>query len=729
MLRTLIILLGLLSSSSAYSQTSYTFIGNGNWSDTLNWLNQSVPPRSLPKGAQVIIDPAGNGVCILDVLQTMDNSQILVQPNKKLIINGDLVINWREVNSNVHVIDSSKLNLTSDSAMLSQGIYQFTSADTIPLISIDDIIVGPTNEGYLRKVTGVTYFNRYSFTSLFSVLLTTVQANLEDVFKKGKFNFDLQVDNSMQGSPGNALSYNFPATTLYQNGPLSIILNNGNITLDPNWHFDFDFANSTLKHFEVSCRNAGLSSNFQVTVAASQAVTLANQEVSLKHFSKSFTKLVPVVYGIPVPVVVVIDIDLVCKYSADINGSISKSFVFNSTNTLDLGVKYETSQWQPIYNFNSDNTATALPTAGDAHSVINVSVGPRISFKLYKVAGPYLSVDLAGQANGNIAIPSLDWDFSIEGWLKTELGANAAIFGHTLFNYSHEWETDRLILYDTPDSIAKISGDNQTGTANQVLAQPVKVRILDSENSPQANVPVYFSVTAGGGSVQNASMLSDNDGYAQTAWTLGAQQGIQTIAVTAKKADGSLLNNAAVNFTAGIANQDSTFIDARDGQVYQFKHIGSQVWMTQNLNYAAPNSWCYNDNPTNCSTYGRLYDWNTAVTVAPPAGWHLPSDAEWLTLINFLGGQNIAGGPMKDTTLWFPPNTGATNGSGFKGLPAGLRDNTGAFMNIGYVSQFWTSTGIDAISAWFRGLAYNIITVPRYAYYKSGGFPVRCVRN
>jgi len=124
-------------------------------------------------------------------------------------------------------------------------------------------------------------------------------------------------------------------------------------------------------------------------------------------------------------------------------------------------------------------------------------------------------------------------------------------------------------------------------------------------------VPVNFTVTAGGGSVHAARVFSNADGYAQTLWQLGSQFGIQYLEVKAKKADGTLIKNAPIEFASTIQS-DSTFTDSRDGQVYPYKTIGTQVWMTKNLNYAAAGSWCFN-----CGTYGRLYDWNTAIAAAP----------------------------------------------------------------------------------------------------------------
>jgi uncharacterized protein (TIGR02145 family) len=128
-----------------------------------------------------------------------------------------------------------------------------------------------------------------------------------------------------------------------------------------------------------------------------------------------------------------------------------------------------------------------------------------------------------------------------------------------------------------------------------------------------------------------------------------------------------------------------SFTDARDGQTYKAVCIGKQVWMAQNLNYNAPGSITYNDDPTNGTLYGRLYDFNTlmqsaAATSANPSGiqgvcpkgWHVPSQPEFQQMISTVGGVSAAGGAMKSTsTLWTSPNVGATNSSGFSALPGG----------------------------------------------------------
>ncbi|MBN1199024.1 MAG: hypothetical protein JXA23_06710 [Bacteroidales bacterium] len=94
-----------------------------------------------------------------------------------------------------------------------------------------------------------------------------------------------------------------------------------------------------------------------------------------------------------------------------------------------------------------------------------------------------------------------------------------------------------------------------------------------------------------------------------------------------------------------------TFTDPRDGQIYPTVQIGDQCWLQKNLNYNDPNSKCYNDNPSNCNTYGRLYTWTTAIIVCPES-WPLPSDAEWKILEGNADSQFGAGDPEWNGWQW-----------------------------------------------------------------------------
>jgi uncharacterized protein (TIGR02145 family) len=185
-----------------------------------------------------------------------------------------------------------------------------------------------------------------------------------------------------------------------------------------------------------------------------------------------------------------------------------------------------------------------------------------------------------------------------------------------------------------------------------------------------------------------------------------------------------LLNNlyfrhyGANNYSYSTCADSMT--DPRDGQVYKTVCIGNQTWMAQNLNYDAPGSVTYNNDPANGAKYGRMYDWATVMQGSPassanpsgvqgvcPKGWHVPSAAECATLSATLGGDAVSGGAMKSTSsLWQNPNTGATNSSGFSFLPVGYYAPSGpTFIGFGTEGLFW-NTFEDTTNS-FKGVAWG----------------------
>jgi uncharacterized protein (TIGR02145 family) len=204
-----------------------------------------------------------------------------------------------------------------------------------------------------------------------------------------------------------------------------------------------------------------------------------------------------------------------------------------------------------------------------------------------------------------------------------------------------------------------------------------------------------------------------------------------------------------------IANNYAGTMTDIQGNVYKTVQIGSQVWMAENLrtarykddtaipqvtdntawdNLTTPGyCWYNNEKATYGNIYGALYNWYAVNTwKLCPTGWHVPSDAEWTTLTTFLGGVIVAGGKMKEagTTHWQSPNTGATNESGFSGLPGGYRLTNGYFSTIiGYNGYWWSSSEYSTSSAWYRYLTYDTSTIYRGVDYKEYGFSVRCVRD
>jgi uncharacterized protein (TIGR02145 family) len=207
-----------------------------------------------------------------------------------------------------------------------------------------------------------------------------------------------------------------------------------------------------------------------------------------------------------------------------------------------------------------------------------------------------------------------------------------------------------------------------------------------------------------------------------------------------------------------------------NGYTYSSVVLGNgQEWMAENLRTATyrngdpiPNvtgssqwqsltsgAWAhYNNDSQYENPYGKLYNWYAVADPRNvcPTGWHVPTDAEWSVLINYLdpsaaGGANwnTAGGKMKSvgtfpagTGLWNTPNTSATNESGFSGLPAGYRDYggfNGAFSNVGNLGYWWSSTEDGTTNAWNRHLSYNNDDAYRYNVNKRCGFSMRCLRD
>lgn len=172
--------------------------------------------------------------------------------------------------------------------------------------------------------------------------------------------------------------------------------------------------------------------------------------------------------------------------------------------------------------------------------------------------------------------------------------------------------------------------------------------------------------------------------------------------------------------------------DSRNGQTYNIVRIGNQVWMAENLNYyTSSGSWYYNyDSISYAETYGRLYDWETAQNVCP-AGWHLSWYLDWSELIDYLGDSQTAGGKIKETGYdhWDPPNTGATNITGFTALPAGKKDFEGGFYHMGYYAKFWTPAQFD--EGWGRTFEVRSDSERLFGGTTSNqtAFSVRCVMD
>ncbi len=195
-----------------------------------------------------------------------------------------------------------------------------------------------------------------------------------------------------------------------------------------------------------------------------------------------------------------------------------------------------------------------------------------------------------------------------------------------------------------------------------------------------------------------------------------------------------------------------------DGNVYQTVIIGTQVWMAENLkttkykdgtlipniteystwntNTSGAYCWYNNDATSYKATYGALYNWHTINTgKLCPTGWHVPNDYEWTVLINYLGGNYEAANKMREsgTEHWIPPNTGATNASGFLGLPGGMCSVWQDFSDLGNSAIWWSSNERTSNDARYYGLYNSSSTIQGFEIssgnHKNNGLSIRCLKD
>ncbi len=274
--------------------------------------------------------------------------------------------------------------------------------------------------------------------------------------------------------------------------------------------------------------------------------------------------------------------------------------------------------------------------------------------------------------------------------------------------------------------------------------------IISEGSSPVTARGICWSLGSG-----TASVSGNHTVDATTATYLSSITGLTAnttyyVRAYATNAAGTGYGNELVFTTTDIAGGTLTDID---GHVYNYIYLGSNYWMTENLNVAHyrngdpipevkdqavwaslfTGAWCWynNDSATYAAIYGKLYNWyafNDPRGLAP-TGWRMPTELDWVIVESNLGGNNIAGGKLKEagTTHWNSPNTGATNSSGFTGRPGGYRSTTG-FSDMGLSGNWWSSIGCCGTS-WSRHVNYNDSKHTHTQVLQKFGYSIRCVKE
>ena len=190
-------------------------------------------------------------------------------------------------------------------------------------------------------------------------------------------------------------------------------------------------------------------------------------------------------------------------------------------------------------------------------------------------------------------------------------------------------------------------------------------------------------------------------------------------------------NEGEIGISGEYDSASNTVKDLRDGLTYKTVKIGDQVWMAENLGHETTSSIC--GEKEFLTLYGCLYSWDEAKTVCP-VGWHLPSQAEWNTLIEFVGDSSTAGKILKATNTWSDKGhyKDGTDDYGFTALPSGVRlpqrgKTHQTFVNSG--AFFWSATEVDDDESITLVLRYENDAATLFENDKDAGVSVRCVKN
>jgi len=515
--------------------------------------------------------------------------------------------------------------------------------------AVNDVLVIPNGSGLLRKITDID-------SSGSTVVLTTEQATLEDAIEEGNISLKQNLQKAQidkvdyyydgieykinKGKESNfefdldIILYDLDGNHNTTNDQVKLI---GNFTLDADVVFEAKISSFKLRNAKIgleATNSESLELIAQLNYTIEKEITLATV-----HFSPIYFQLGPI------PVVIVIKLDIKAGGSGYANASLSVGF--ENTVSFEAGISYVRGQgWDPYSEF--DNQFNYNPPELTANAGARVFVKPEISVGVYSVLAGYANAE----AYGEILV-----DFFNNPWwqlyagLDFGVGARARIFGIEIFDF----DTNVLEL-------------------RWLLAQ----------------------------------------------------------------ASGNLLDPCP-----GLPN----ITDPRNGKVYNTVLVGNQCWLRENLdigtringsqaqtNNSTIEKYCYDDNPSNCNTYGGLYQWDEAMQYVTnqgakgicPTGWHIPTLSEFMTL----GGTVVGDANALKAVLQGTGAGAGTNTSGFTALLAGDRFDNGYFENLSHEAYFWSSSNYDETGAGNLNLYYNDdIIYLGLNDDKKYGFSVRCVKD
>jgi uncharacterized protein (TIGR02145 family) len=356
---------------------------------------------------------------------------------------------------------------------------------------------------------------------------------------------------------------------------------------------------------------------------------------------------------------------------------------------------------------------------------------------------------------------------------KLQIGSGTGIFSANLTGLNHN--TTYYVRAYAVNSVGTSYGEEVNFKTNEILAPSLTTKSATSIT--QAKAISGGNITSDGGAAVTARGVcwssSENPTIADNHTSDGSGTGSFTSYLHSLSHSTTYYIRAYATNITGTAYGDQVsfttlsggpivfnpaltygIVTDIEGNEYKTIQAGTMVLMAENLRTKRYNDntpipsvtdntnwknlttpaycWFDNDSATYKYVYGALYNWYAVNTgKLCPAGWHVPSNEEYMTLVTIIGGMDVAGGKMKEsgTTHWLSPNTGATNESGFTGLPGGRRYYyDGTFIKIGELGFFWTSTEDEVVYGGIGILHYDSAALEGDGYSKPNGMSVRCIK-
>lgn len=662
-----------------------------------------------------------------------EEPEIIVAENTKVILEED----WE---ANIVSIDTGDYTITFHAAI----------NDTYDL-SVDDIVISSKDKGLIRRITSITEAN-----GLLEV--ETIQAHLAEAIPKGnlKINFNLsevkappkvtyiadgvRLLDSRQGKGTQLVievSCDFGTDYFSITGELEI----GDLEFEGyyDWHMDMLFPVLDTVYSSFS-----LTETFTLT---EELTTAAELDAKVKLITLEYPTIMFIIAGVPVPITP--EIILTAGVLLEAECSLSAGLIQELT--ASGGAVYDGGDWSPYFDLEK-NFQSIPPELTNSLSA-KVYVRPQLNMVVYKVFKPNISVEPYASLEAEIG--SSPWWFFYLG-IKSQLGMAIDLIFANLLDY-------KVTLFDKKFEVA-----NSGNPGNY----PPEAEFTITPESGFPDTEFVFDASGCSDEEDPVSALEvrwdfESDNIWDTDWNTEKittrsydLPGTYQVRLQVRDTDGatgSLSNELSVTIPGGGGPCPGTpTVTDGDGNVYNTVQIGNQCWMRENLvvgtmimstqeqsDNGIIEKYCYDDHSDSCLTYGGLYRWDELMNYSElegsqgicPLGWHVPTYNEYWELIDLLGGDEYAGGAMKEsgTEHWMSPNEDATNCSGFTALPGGKWDPyQEVFKVMTSHAFFWTST-----------IPWNSAGNPNYMslHYHSGeieatgfgcrpcGYSVRCIKD